>query len=61
MAQITEKELSAIGDLMTMEQTLHQKCLFMAASTTDTALAECYKNLAQHHQRHFDELFSNLK
>ena len=61
MAQITEKELSAIGDLMTMEQTLHNKCLYMAANTTDKTLADCYTQLAQHHQRHFDELYGNLK
>ena len=61
MAQITEKELSALGDLMTMEETLHQKCLFMAAGTTDKALSECYTNLAEHHQRHLAELYSNLK
>jgi hypothetical protein len=61
MAQITEKELSALGDLMTLEQTLHQKCLFMAGQTTDQALRECYENLAEHHQRHLCELYSNLK
>ena len=61
MAQITEKELSAIGDLMTMEATLHQKCLYMAEQTTDKALANCYTQMAQRHQRHLDELFSNLK
>ncbi len=61
MAQITEKELSAIGDLMTIEQTLHQKCIYMAESTTDQALKDCYTQLAQHHQRHFDELYGNLK
>lgn len=61
MAQITEKELSAIGDLMTMEQTLHQKCTYMASCTTDQTLKNCYTQLAQQHQRHFDELYSNLK
>lgn len=61
MAQITEKELSAIGDLLTMEQTLEQKCRYMAKSTTDKVLANCYTQLAQQHQRHFDELFGNLK
>ncbi|MBR7112718.1 MAG: hypothetical protein IKC75_07385 [Clostridia bacterium] len=61
MAQITEKELSAIGDLMTMEETLHKKCLFMASTTTDQDLAACYANLAKHHQQHLDELYSNLK
>ena len=61
MAQITEKELSALGDLMTLEQTLHQKCLFMAGQTTDTALSACYKSLADHHQRHLNDLYANLK
>lgn len=61
MAQITEKELSAIGDLMTMEQTLHQKCLYMASQTTDKALADCYTQMAQSHQKHFDTLYGNLK
>lgn len=61
MAQITEKELSAIGDLMTMEQTLCQKCTYMAAQTTDQTLKSCYEQLAAHHQRHLDELYGNLK
>ena len=61
MAQITEKELSALGDLMTMETTLHAKCLYMAAQTTDKALADCYTQMAGKHQRHLDELYGNLK
>ncbi|MBE6604710.1 MAG: spore coat protein [Ruminococcaceae bacterium] len=61
MAQITEKELSAIGDLLTMEQTLQQKCLYMASATNDKVLSNCYTQLAQQHQQHFDELFGNLK
>lgn len=61
MAQITEKELSAIGDLLTMEQTLQQKCLYMASATTDKVLADCYTQLAQRHGRHFEELYGNLK
>ena len=61
MAQITEKELSAIGDLMTMEETLHKKCTYMASNTTDKALSDCYLQMAQHHQRHLDELYGNLK
>jgi len=61
MAQITEKELSAIGDLMTMEETLHKKCAYMASNTTDKALSDCYLQMAQHHQRYLDELYGNLK
>ena len=61
MAQITEKELSAISDLLTMEQTLQQKCLYMANATNDKVLSSCYTQLAQQHQQHFVELFGNLK
>lgn len=61
MAQITEKELSALGDLLTMEQTLHGKCQHLATTTTDAALAAQYEALAACHQRHLDELYSNLK
>ncbi|MBQ8341730.1 MAG: hypothetical protein IJY22_05070 [Clostridia bacterium] len=61
MAQITEKELSALGDLMNMESVLAAKCCSMASCTQDAALKDCYTQMAQRHQRHFDQLFSNLK
>ena len=61
MAQITEKELSALGDLMSMESVLCAKCQTMACNTQDAALKDCYTGMAQRHQRHLDELFSNLK
>ena len=61
MAQITEKELSALGDLLSMESVLGAKCRYMASCTQDAALKDCYTQMAQRHQRHFDELYSNLK
>lgn len=61
MAQITEKELGALGDLMNMESVLAAKCCDMACGTQDAALKDRYTQLAQQHQRHFDRLFSNLK
>ena len=61
MAQITEKELSALSDLLTMEQTLRGKCQYLANTTADRALAAQYEALAACHQRHLDELYSNLK
>ena len=61
MAQITEKELSALGDLLTLESTLQKKCASLAANTTDTALAQCYQQMAGHHQRHINELYEKLK
>lgn len=61
MAQITEKELTALDDLMSMESILCAKCTALAAQTEDAALNDCYTQMAQRHQRHFDQLYSNLK
>ena len=61
MAQITEKELSLLGDLLSMEETLQKKCHHLASSTSDAALSAQYTALAASHQRHIDELFVNLK
>lgn len=61
MAQITEKELSALGDLLSAEQLATAKYRAVAQMTTDAALKDRYTQMAQHHQRHFDELYTNLK
>jgi hypothetical protein len=61
MAQITEKELSALGDLLSMESTLAAKCQNLASCTQDTALKDCYTQMARRHQAHLDELYANLK
>lgn len=61
MAQITEKELSALGDLLSMEQQMHAKCCYMASTTGDAALKDRYGSMAQRHQRHLDQLYTNLK
>lgn len=61
MAQITEKELSALSDLLTMEQDLVAKYKHAASVATDSTLKNEYEQIAQRHQRHYDELYSNLK
>lgn len=61
MAQITEKELSAIADLLTVEENMVAKYKQYACSTTDHVLKNQYEQIAQRHQRHFDELYANLK
>ncbi|MBE6594666.1 MAG: hypothetical protein E7644_02585 [Ruminococcaceae bacterium] len=61
MAQITEKELSALGDLLTLETTLQKKCECMAAEAGDAGLTQCYQQMAAHHQRHVNELYDKLK
>lgn len=61
MTSITEKELSAISDLLTMEETVVAKYKAYAEATQDHALKDRYEQLAMRHQRHFDELYVNLK
>ena len=61
MAQITAKELSALSDLLTMEQNLVAKYKNYAEQTTDSELKNHYEQIAARHQRHFDELYANLK
>ncbi len=61
MAQITCKEFSALSDLLGMEENLTAKYHACAAVTTDNVLKNEYEQLAQRHQRHFDELYAHLK
>lgn len=61
MAQITSKELSALSDLLTMEENMVAKCKFYACTMTDSTLKNHCEQMAQRHQRHFDELYENLK
>ncbi|MBE6590199.1 MAG: DUF1657 domain-containing protein [Ruminococcaceae bacterium] len=61
MASITSKELSAISDLLTMEENVCAKYRAYAAQTQDTQLKNLYEQMAGTHQRHFDELYTNLK
>ena len=61
MAQITSKELGGISDLLAMEKNLIAKYKEDAEKTTDSALKNSYEQIAMQHQRHYDELFANLK
>ncbi len=61
MAQITGKELSAISDLLSMEENMVAKYREFANQATDSVLKDRYEQIAQRHQRHFDELYANLK
>ena len=61
MAQITTKELGAISDLLSMEENLTAKYRQCAENATESTLKTCYEQLAQRHQKHYDELVANLK
>lgn len=61
MAQITSKELTALSDLMSIEQNLVAKYRAYACQTTDTTLKNEFEQIAQRHQRHYDELYAQMK
>ncbi len=61
MAQITSKELTALSDLMSIEENLVAKYRTYACQTTDNALKNEFEQIAQRHQRHYDELYAQLK
>ena len=61
MAQITTKELSALGDGLMQEKNMIAKYQFYASCETDSTLKNKYQEIAQAHQRHYDELYSQLK
>lgn len=61
MAQITEKELGIIKDRLGDEENLVAKYRLYASMTQDSEMKNNFEQIAQMHQRHYDELFSNLK
>ena len=61
MAQITSKELVGISDLLAIEKNMIAQYMQDARETTDANLKNSYEQIAMQHQRHYDELLSNLK
>lgn len=61
MAQITTKELAAIEDVLTLEQNLITKLESYAATVSDPELKQKYGQMVERHQRHYDEIYSNLR
>jgi rubrerythrin len=60
MATLTSKELTAIGDTLSMEQNLIKKYNMYAAQATDQALKQKCWQIAQQQQKHFDTLKAHL-
>ena len=61
MPLITSKELTAIEDILGMEQNLIEKYRNYAESTGDCKLKTQFGEAASKHQTHFDALFALLK
>ncbi|HWR24179.1 MAG TPA: hypothetical protein VN366_11955 [Feifaniaceae bacterium] len=60
MSNLTEKELSALGDLLSFEELLVKKYNNLAETATDQEVKQKMQSIAQKHQEHFDKLYGQL-
>ncbi|MGN0384119.1 MAG: hypothetical protein ACI4DS_07605 [Eubacterium sp.] len=60
MQQLSEKELSAINDLLSEEELLIKKFEMLSEHTTDQQMKSKFMEISQKHQGHFNELYSQL-
>ena len=61
MGQLSEKELSLLGDLLTDEQLLTKKFKMLASQTQDTEIKQKFERISEQHQGHFNALYAHLK
>lgn len=60
MSNLSEKELSALGDLLSYEELLVKKFNALAQSAQDQEVKTKMQTIAQRHQEHFNKLYSQL-
>ena len=53
MAQLSEKELSALNDLLADEQLLTKKFSMLAKQTNDSEIQQKFEQISQQHQGQF--------
>ena len=61
MGQLSEKELSFLGDLLADEQLLPKKFKMLASQTQDTEIKQKFERISEQHQGHFNALYAHLK
>ena len=61
MANLTSKELSALEDQISYEQTLVKKYQAMACLCNDSKIQQELNTFAQKHQQHFNTLVTFLQ
>lgn len=60
MGQISEKELSALNDLLTEEELLIKKFKMLAEHTGDQEISAKFTEISNQHQGHFNALYAQL-
>jgi hypothetical protein len=61
MGNLTEKELTALEDLLSLEELNVKKYNMLIQHTQDQQLQSNLQNIANVHQQHFNKLFNNLR
>ena len=60
MAELSEKELSAINDCLKEEELLVKKFKMLAEHAEDDKVKNCFKEISDKHQVHFNMLYNQL-
>ena len=60
MVQLSEKELSALHELLAEEELLVKKFKMLAQHAEDQQIKNQMESIAKKHQGHFDELYQKL-
>jgi rubrerythrin len=60
MVTLSEKELSALEDLLSLEESNVKKYNMLTSHVQDTTLQKKLQNISNAHQQHFNTLFSHL-
>lgn len=60
MNNLSEKELSAINELLCEEELLVKKFQMLAEQTNDDEVKKKFESIANKHQNHFNLLYSQL-
>lgn len=61
MVQLSEKELSALNDLLTDEELLTKKFKMLAAQTDDMEIKQKFEKISEQHQGHFNALYEYVR
>lgn len=61
MAQLSEKELSTIQELLSDEELLVKKFQMLAGHSQDEQVKEKYQKISRQHQGHFNALYAYLQ
>lgn len=60
MSHLSEKELSAINELLSEEELLVKKFNMLAQQSADPDIKKKFETIAKKHQGHFNMLFQQL-